>query len=74
MTGSTLAFLKAHPVQLFFFSFCFYLFIVGCAGSLLVHRFSLVVASRGYFLVGVRLLIAVASLVVEHGLYVGRLL
>ena len=55
MTGSTLAFLKAHPVQsCFFSSFCFYLFIVGCAGSLLVHRFSLVLASRGYSLVGVR--------------------
>ena len=45
-----------------------YLFI-GCAGSLLLHAgFSLVVASWGYSVVVRGLLIAVASLVVEHGL------
>ena len=41
----------------------------GCAGSSLLHAraFSLVVASRGYSLVGVHgLLIAVASLVAVH--------
>ena len=46
-----------------------YLFIFGCAGSLFVQGLSLVVASRGYSLVaGCGLLMAVASLVVEHGL------
>ena len=44
-----------------------YLFILGCAGSLLLPGFSLVVASGGYSLAVVRgLLIAVVSLVVEH--------
>ena len=44
-------------------------FIFGCAGSLLLHKFSLVVASRGYSLASMhRLLFAVASLAVEHGL------
>jgi len=46
--------------------------IYGCAGSLLLHGLSLVVAGRGVggaSLVVVRqLLIAVASLVLEHGL------
>ena len=48
---------------------CICLFI-GCAGSsLLLAGFSLVVASRGYSLVTVYgLLLAVASLVAEHGL------
>ena len=46
------------------------LFIFGCTGSLLpCAGFSLVAASRGYSLVGVRgLLIVVASLVAEQGL------
>ena len=40
-----------------------------CAGFSLLHRLSLVVASRGYSLAVMRrLLIAVASLVVEHRL------
>ena len=43
--------------------------IYGCAGSLLLHGLPLVVASRGCSLVAVfRLLVAVASLVVETGL------
>ena len=47
----------------------FYLFIYGCAGLLLLCRLSLVAASRGYSLVAVcGLLIAVASLIAEHGL------
>ena len=49
----------------------FYLFIFGCVGYLLLHAgFSLVAASTGYLLlVAVQgLLVAVASLVVEHGL------
>ena len=52
-----------------FFSFHTpYLFIFGCAGSLLCVGFSLVAASGGYSLVaGCRLLTAVASLVVELG-------
>jgi len=46
----------------------FYLFIFGCAGSLLLCRLSLAVASKGYSLVVVlRLLIAVAFPVVAHG-------
>ena len=41
----------------------------GCAGFSLLHRLSLVVASRGYSLAVMRrLLIAAASLVVEHRL------
>ena len=45
-------------------------FIFGCTGSLLLHvGFSLVVASGGLLFVAVRgLLIAVASLAVEHRL------
>ena len=43
--------------------------IIYCAGSLLLHGFPLVVASRGYSPVTVHgLLIEVASLVVEQGL------
>ena len=46
------------------------LFIFGCAGSLLLCCLFLVVASRGYSLVAVcGLLIAVASLVAQHGLW-----
>ena len=46
-----------------------YLFIFGCAVSLSLLRFFLVVMSGGYSLVVVSgLLIAVASLVAEHGL------
>ena len=48
----------------------FYLFtIFGCVGSSLRHGVSLVVVSRSYFLtVVLGLLIAVASLIGEHGL------
>ena len=54
-------------VAVFFFLFVYYVF--GCAGSLLMHSdFFLIVVNRGYFLVVHRLLIAVASLVAEHGL------
>ena len=46
----------------FFFFKNFYLFVFGCAGSLLLHRLSLVAASRGYSLaVVLRPLIVVAS-------------
>ena len=46
-----------------------YLFIFGCAGSLLYEDFSPVVVSRGFCLVVVQgLLIAVASVVAEHRL------
>ena len=46
------------------------LFIFGCTGSLLLHLgFSLIAVLGGYPPVAVlRLLIAVASLVAEHGL------
>ena len=52
------------------FKIFIYSFMFGCAGSSLLHLgFSLVVASEGYSLVVVcGLLIAMASLVVEHGL------
>ena len=44
-------------------------FNLGCAGSSLLRGLSLVVENRGYSLVVVRgFLIAVASLVMEHGL------
>ena len=44
-------------------------FFFGCVGSLLLHGgFSLVVASGSYYSVVRRVLIAVASLVAEHGL------
>ena len=47
----------------------FYLFIFGCAESLLLHELSLAAVSRCYSLVVMcRLLVAVASLVVGHGL------
>ena len=46
-----------------------YIFIYGHARSLLLHVLSLVVASGGYSVISVcGLLIAVASLVAEHGL------
>ena len=46
-----------------------YLFIYGCVGYSLLRGLSLVAASRSYSLLAVRgLLIAVASLVVEHWL------
>ena len=45
------------------------LFYFGCIGSSLPHGLSLVAVSRGYSLVAVhKFLIAVASLVEEHGL------
>ena len=45
-----------------------YLFIFGCTGSLLLHEDFLQWQRAGYFVVAVlRLLIAVASLVAEHG-------
>ena len=50
-----------------FFSYLLYLFIFGFAGSSLLGRLSLVVASGGCSLVVCRLLVAVASLVEEHG-------
>ena len=44
-------------------------FIFYSAGSSLLHKFSLVAASRGYALASMpKLLTAVASLAVEHGL------
>ena len=44
-----------------------YLLIFGCAGSSLLTGFSLVATSGGYSLVAMHgLLIAVASLIVEH--------
>ena len=47
----------------------FLLIIFGCAGSLLPHGISLVVASMAYSLVAMcKLLIAMASPVAEHGL------
>ena len=48
-------------------SYLLYLFIFGFAGSSLLGRLSLVVASGGCSLVVCRLLVAVASLVEEHG-------
>ena len=50
-------------------NYLFYLFIFGCVGSSLLRvAFSLVAANRLLFLVVLGLLIAVASLVAEHGL------
>ena len=52
----------------FFVLFCF-VFIFGCVGSSLLHVGFSLVAERGDYSVAVRgLLIAVASLVAEHGL------
>ena len=52
------------------YSLClFFFFFSGCAGSSCCEGFSLIAASAGYSLVAVyRLLIAVTSLVAEHGL------
>ena len=57
-------------ILFFFFNKFIYSFIFGCVGSSLLRTgFSLVVASRDYSsLRCARLLIAVASLVAEHGL------
>ena len=45
----------------------FFIFSFGCAGSLFLVGFSLVVVSRGYSLVAVQgLLIAVASLIADR--------
>ena len=53
--------------------FVFYLFI-GCVSHCCCAGFSLAAVSRSYSLAAVhRLLIAVASLVAEHRLYVGGL-
>ena len=54
------------PSYFFFFFFTFYLFIFGCAGSLLLHRFLSSCSKQGLLsLVVHKLLIAVASLVLE---------
>ena len=51
------------------FSLFKFFFLSVCAGSLLLCKLSLVVASEGYSLVaGCGLLVMVASLVVEHRL------
>ena len=47
----------------------FILFIFSCAGSTLLYRLSLVSENADYISVVHRLLIVVASLVVEHRLY-----
>ena len=58
-----------HCILSFFSKIFIYLLIFGCAGSSLLSSLSLVVTSGGYSLVVVhRLLILVASLVVELGL------
>ena len=50
--------------------FIYYFIIFGCAGSLVLCRLSLVAARAAYSLVVLRkLLIVVASLVGEHGLW-----
>ena len=51
-----------------FFKTFIYLFIFGCAGSSLLHAFSLVAAYRGYSLVEVRALLIAKASVAEHGL------
>ena len=59
----------SSPLLIFkkLFYYKFYLFLFGCAGSLLLCRLSLVVASGVYSLVvACKRLIAVASLVAEH--------
>jgi len=59
------------PLVTLSFKKILFLFVFGCAGSLLLCRLSLVMASWGYPLVEVhRLLTVVASLVVEHGFWV----
>ena len=52
--------------------FCFYLFIFGCAGSLLLCRLCSGCSEQGLLIVVSGLLIAVASLVVEHRLQRAR--
>ena len=63
--------LAAFYLFIYFLNFIYlfiYLFIFGCAGSS-VHGLSLVAASGDYsFIMVCRLLIAVVSLVAEHGL------
>ena len=44
------------------------MFLVGCAGSSLLHGLFLVLGSGDYFLVVLKLLTGVASLVAERGL------
>ena len=64
--------IQEHAVSFFFLVFSpFYLFIyfIGCAESSLLWVFSLVVVSEGLLFIAMSgLLIAVASLVGEHGL------
>ena len=53
----------------FLFFFSLFIFVFGCAGSVLLHGLFLLVASQGYSLfVGCGLLTAVTSPVVECGL------
>ena len=53
----------------FFLKICIYVFILGCAGFSLLHGLSLVSVRGDHFpVMGCRLLLAVASLVTEHGL------
>ena len=58
--GGCSFFFKIYLFYLFYFWLC-WVFVAA-------HRLSLVVASGGYSSLGCRLLIAVASLVEEHGL------
>ena len=61
----------SSPLLIFkkLFYYKFYLFLFGCAGSLLLCRLSRAVASGGYSVVSVlRLLIAVGCLAAEHQL------
>ena len=81
-TEDLILFMLYHLSFLFFFKRCFFnvehssmsifkitVFIFGCVGYLLLHKFSLAAASRGYSLASVhKLLAAAASLAVEHGL------
>ena len=64
--GSQSQTLSDFHFQCFFFLNS--LFISGCAGSSVLHRLSLVVASKGTLHGSAQALIALASLVVEHGL------
>ena len=59
---------REFPSFFFFKIYLFYLFIFGCVGSLLLRMGFLQLGERGLLFIAVRrLLIAVASLVVEHG-------
>ena len=62
--------MSQYKISFFFLSILKkYLFIFGSAGSLLLHRLSLVGESRGYSLIVVLgLLIARTSFIAEHGL------